>query len=797
VLATSAVDDAAAWLGVPLAFLLTGLGVGMLVERALGLRLSAPALLPLGACTSMCAVLAIYQLGGHGALPAALLVVTAFAGLVLARHDLRVRLTPGPATAAGVLVACLYFAPAVLSGHWTWYGYNFLNDTAVQFLLADDLKHHGVRLIEDQFSTRSEVIRTYIDSGYPLGSHAQVAAIATLLGSGVDVVYQSYIGMLAVTAAVALTGIARLSGLGPWRAAAAGCGALFASLIYHYALQGSIKELAAFASLTATTLFALELLRSDQPVRAVVPLAIAAAAMVSAFSTAAGPYLIVVAVGIVVVAAMDRRSAIQARLPVVLAVGTVTTVVAALPTLVSSVTFLRVSNAALTTGATTTSTLGQLNRPLDVIQVAGVWLSENYGLPVVGSAEASLTSVLSWFMVVLAVAGAIVFVKRRQPGPLLLALSTLLTAAIVAPRASDYADAKLLALACPALVFLSLSGALALRGRLRAVGVAAAGIAALSALASAAFAYHGVRLAPVDRLYALEPAVASVADHGTILLDEVEEFGKYYGRDAPEFNVAFEPITPKQAVPFGGGYHLDLDELDQSYVQSFDALITRKSPARSRPPANYRRVYQNHFYEAWEKIARVAVQQHLPLGSTLDAGGFAQCDDIRNLAASAGPHDRLRAAEAPETTLLPVVGARDRPVGWPPLAAPPGVVDPRTPGIVERSLPLRAGAYDVWVRASTGRALQVKIDGRRVGSVKSLNSQGQWLQDGSVRLDAGHHRVGLERPGGGLAPGDGVTSVLGPVALVRREQRAVRDVAPKRARELCGDRWDWVEVVSG
>jgi hypothetical protein len=42
-----------------------------------------------------------------------------------------------------------------------------------------------------------------------------------------------------------------------------------------------------------------------------------------------------------------------------------------------------------------------------------------------------------------------------------------------------------------------------------------------------------------------------------------------------------------------------------------------------------------------------------------------------------------------------------------------------------------------------------------------------------------------------------VTSVLGPVALVRREQRAVRDIAPKRARDLCGDRLDWVEVVSG
>jgi membrane-bound ClpP family serine protease len=137
VLATAVLDDAAAWLGLPLAFVVTGLGLGLLVERALGLRLQSTAVLPLGVCANICVLLAIYELGGHGWLAAALLLMLAGAGLLVARHDLITRFKPGAAAAAALAVGALYLAPAVLTGDWTWTGYNFLNDTAVQFLLAD------------------------------------------------------------------------------------------------------------------------------------------------------------------------------------------------------------------------------------------------------------------------------------------------------------------------------------------------------------------------------------------------------------------------------------------------------------------------------------------------------------------------------------------------------------------------------------------------------------------------------------------------------------------------------------
>ena len=137
-IATQVFDDAVAWIGMPVMFVLSGLGVGLLVERVAGLRLPAAALLPLGVCTSICGLLAVYRLQLDWRFAAPVLVFATLAGFAVARWELRARLAPGAAAVAGLAVAGLYLAPTVLTGHWSWNGYNFLNDTAVQFLLVGD-----------------------------------------------------------------------------------------------------------------------------------------------------------------------------------------------------------------------------------------------------------------------------------------------------------------------------------------------------------------------------------------------------------------------------------------------------------------------------------------------------------------------------------------------------------------------------------------------------------------------------------------------------------------------------------
>ena len=88
----------------------------------------------------------------------------------------------------------------------------------------------------------------------------------------------------------------------------------------------------------------------------------------------------------------------------------------------------------------------------------------------------------------------------------------------------------------------------------------------------------------------------------------------------------------------------------------------------------------------------------------------------------------------------------------------------------------------------------MQLDGRTVGTVKGVNTNGEWLPAGSVRVGAGRHRLGLVRPGGDLAPGDGYRGTSGPVVFQARSDlpKLIRTTDPKR---LCGHRLDWIEAL--
>src|SRR5215208_1707489 len=118
------------------------------------------------------------------AVPLALL--GALAGRWLGRGGRRARLAPGPLALTGVAAYAFYVGTVVLAGGWTWTGYNFVNDTAVQMLLADWLSGHGTGqpvapTAVGARSTAADSLRIYLDTGYPLGSHGALAVISELV----------------------------------------------------------------------------------------------------------------------------------------------------------------------------------------------------------------------------------------------------------------------------------------------------------------------------------------------------------------------------------------------------------------------------------------------------------------------------------------------------------------------------------------------------------------------------------------------------------------------------------------
>ncbi len=131
-----------AWIGLPILAVVISVGLALLLERLTGYPLGVLRV-PVGLCSAVCLTLGVYWVKGPAVIAVAVLLLGALAGLVLGRGEL-VRMRPGWLSLAWVVAYCLHLAPVLLSGDAAWAGYNFVNDTATQMVLAEYVSENGV-----------------------------------------------------------------------------------------------------------------------------------------------------------------------------------------------------------------------------------------------------------------------------------------------------------------------------------------------------------------------------------------------------------------------------------------------------------------------------------------------------------------------------------------------------------------------------------------------------------------------------------------------------------------------------
>ena len=799
-------QSAVAWIGLPLVLLLAAAGVALAFERLLRRSLPDGLLPPVGACGAIVVTLPVYKLGGSAPVAAVLLAAIAVAGLALSRRGLPRRLGAGWAGVAGLAAYGLYLAPVVLSGHWTWLGYNFVNDTAVNLVMTDHVAQHGVRLPEEAApSTTASIIGGTLGTSYPMGIHALLATVAVYLPAPLEALYQPFLAALAGMTAMSLAVLARV--LAAPGAVAAGIGGLAAgaNLTFHYAGHGAFKEVAVAMMVAATAAVCRKAIdrRLDPATLALGGVCLAAALLV--FAAAAAPYVAVFGVVVLAATAIDRAPRPGGRrLLAAVAAGLGVVVLGSLAGIDDVIGFGRVaseqySGAGGLTGANSTSFLGHLVRPLPLYEAFGIWLRDDYRFPLAPGPLATATRALIVLAAVLAVLAAVAELRTRRLGTWLLVTPPLVVLLVAAPRLSPYAEAKLLVVLAPAAVFAAAMGAWWLARRVRPAGAVAGLALAFGVLGSDALAYHSMRVAPVERLQALAEAMDHAPGDGLVLAPEWEEWAKYYARDR-RINVGSEsfsplPVVPREPVPvFARSF--DLDELNPAYVTQFPAILLRRAPDRSRPPAGYELAHRNRYYELWRRSRDVRVFEHLPVQRVHQRTGPLSCRDVRAMAARARPGQRLVGARRPPSAQLTY--ARHPPGGWFP-GHVPATVTPGRPGDVEGTVAVRGGRHDVWVRGTSGRELELSVDGRRIGVAQGVNTPGQWLWAATVELDGGLHDVRMLRGGGDLSPGDGYVGELGPIAFVPApaESRLVEADPADAERTFCsGDDWDWLERVT-
>lgn len=806
----------AAWVLFPAALGVLGLGLGLAVERLGGWTLPGALLLPVGiaALIALARLLTATAPTATVALPA--ILVLAVAGLVLGRARLRAAAPDRWLALAAAAVFAVFAAPLVLSGAPTFTGYLTLPDTSHQLTLSWLYAEHGGDWESLPASSPRISSEAYVESAYPVAAQAALGVMAPLGVVSGAWLYQPLLAVLAVVAALATAALVAPWLRGPRTTALTAFLAAQPALVVGFAMQGSIKEIAAMAMLMTAVGVAARALTERAGARAGLVLAVPGVAMLGALGPSALAYLAPLAL---VAATVWGRRAVQARRwPELgwLAGALGLAAVLALPVLATLASAITVQSAVLdagTDGAVAPGAfLGNLIRPLPLSQGLGVWLSGDYRQ---ASEWVDLQRVLS-VVVALAVAlGALWTLRRRAWGPLLLAGAVGPVSLYLVARGGAYADAKVLMIASPAVLLLALLGGLALSvGRARWVGRSFLAVLAAGVLASNALAYHDVSLAPHDRYSELLEINDRLAGRGPVIFNEYDEFAKYFLRDTelraqPEWPhmVRGEPFAspnaytdparrPSIKAPF------DLDDFEEAYLASARHLVTRRSPRASRPPSGWRPVWEGDHYRVWERTGEVEVVEHLPLGPTvLQPAARPSCDTIGRLAGRAeGGGARLAYVERSSGPV--VLPAQIEPgAGWEPFAEFPGAVILGEPGALAATIEVdRPQRFDVWIEASVSREVTVTVDGRPVGAVDDhLNNPGAYLPVGEVALGPGSHDVRIAVGGGTLAPGDGHrsgTRQIGPLVFrPAAEARTVQTIDPADHRELCGRQLDWVEVV--
>jgi hypothetical protein len=795
------------WLVFPLVMLGVCLGCGLLVERVGGRRLPG-VLLPgvgLGLVIVVAALATYYRATASWATP--IVVGLAIVGYLVSWTRLGA-LRPDPwACALGVGVFAVFAAPVVLSGEATFLGYFVLNDTAVHFSLIDQLMSRGRDVAGLPTSSFRYAVNGYLSSGYPRGAHVGLGALRPLVGQDVAWVFQPYLAMIMTLNGLALYQVMSPAVRSPRLRVASAFVAALSGLTYAYYTEASIKEVATVWALTTVVALVFASLKLAPSVRRVVPLAVVVAAGLAILNLAIAPWLAPPVAAFAAGLVWQRRRAGWPEYVAPLALFGAIVVVLALPVLGQAGTFVAVAGAVLTQQAD----LGNLVRPLQWWQALGIWPQGDFRFQLTAHQQTAFA--LMGIALAAGGLGVAWVLRRRALAPMLLIATSVVALLYLSRNGSPYANGKTLMIASPAIVLAAVLGASALydvRRRLEAwllLAVIGAGVLWTNALA-----YHDASPAPRDRLGELASIPQRIHGGGPAFYNQFDEFATHFLRGLAPFTPAFgKPSLRPQLGPRPAPqekFPYDVNDLALGYVEHFRVLVIGRSPFASRPPVNYRRVYEGRYYEAWQRDNTPAPLEHIPIPggrsyvfSRLQAGGVPPCQSLTDAAARAkGRAARLAYVERPAfAVLVPTHAAR--PPDWGLVDGDPNSIIPRgVAGTVVGNVHIpTAGRYAVWAEGTFDRALDVVIDGKRVGRLgpRELGPPGQFVPAGRTELPTGSAQVKIVRGTDNLSPGDGGNGrLLGPLVLQPSgDQPRVQYIDPANVRQLCGRRLDWVEIV--
>lgn len=848
-----------AWLCFPLILAAVGAGWGLLVEAASGSRIPQPLVIPTGLAALLVVdgILTAFGPTAPASIPVAIL--GAAAGLLFwlwprprLTRTLGIRLFVGKPRSplpdrfggtAAVLVILLYGAPILLYGHATFAGYLRLDDTATWLNVADIIVNHGRDWGTLPISTFRLVFSGDVGESYPLGSFVLLGVGHGLSGINAAWIFDPFLAVCAAAVCLALYDL--FTPLLPplFRAVLAAVGSLSA-LLYGYYLWGGIKELVAAFTLALGVAWLARAARTrprQLSARGLIPLGVAAAALIQTLGIGGGGWAGPAAVGLVAFWLWRFGRAEGGAIAGRLAVLAVVIAVGVIPVWAVLASFISHSAGLFSEGQSEAQRYGNLIGPLSPWQLFGVWLTGDFRV-----AAATVPTAIFIGIALLGTLYALLFsLSRRDPSVALLLVAALGAVALLyISEATPWVVGKGLAVSSIAIPAAAVAGGFFVlaAGRkeplLSTVGAVVVAAGVVGVVWSNFLAYRDATLAPRPRLQELAKIAPLVDEKGPTLINEYEVYADrhFLGDGAPIEPAEYRPYT----VPLRDGAVLtkaawaNLDSFSPEILLGYRSIVTRRDPAESRPPTTYRLVYQGRYYNLWQRPRHPAEQvlNLIPFGEEtvhpycgnaegvkqpagpcpLDPVGYPSCSSILAYAKeAAGLGAELVAFQRAQ----PVVVHGDEslyPAGW--QAEPGGGLYPTSAGraISHISLPT-SQTYAIYLAGNFGgRGVELRVDGHRVGFLANeLSDFFNVTPIATLQLTAGVHTFEYVVPNATLAPGSGEYLSLGPDPALDRYTDLMATILqpldfpreetlrlpPAEAKTLCNRPLEALELVRG
>jgi hypothetical protein len=790
------VDLILCWLVAPALLLAVSIGLSLLVERIAGLTVPWALRPALG----VAAIVVLAQFGtawdATAELTVPAILVVAVAGLILGRRDLG----PAPSALTMAVFAIVFVAfamPFLAYGEPTWGGYLKLDDDATWMAITQHSFDNGRGLGSIAPSTHQVILSQYLGKSYPIGGFVPAEMLSFLSAKDIAFTLQPAIAFTAGLLGLVLFELVQRPLRSQPAAAAIAVLACLSSVLLGYYLWGGNKEVITAALLALTGALAGPAMVAGWPTRSFVLFGVVVAALIAVLAPGGVVWVLPVLALLLFIVFRDQGRQIAWDL------GTRTAVLAFALVIPVIVTPEGVFNP-LDPVLRESSELGTLAGSLSPFQIAGLWPSIDFRD---GPHAEPLVIALSVLCLLLAVVAAIVCwrLAGREGTPFASYVAGGTAAALVIMAfGSPWVDGKAMATISPALLAAALVGLvlLARRRSWRIPALAVAAIVGAVVVWSAVLAYQGVWLAPHDQYAELDEIGEEFAGEGPTLDTNASFYGvrHFLSEMAPESTTDFR-VRP---IIVAGGKILerqegfvDLDDIRADQLRIYELIVTPHSPVTSRPGSAYELVYEGDYYDVWRRSTGAPTPSvALTLGGSLDPGAKPiDCDKVREMAMFVGEDGELMASPTSDRITVPL-GEGELPSAWE--APAKAQVNADGSGAVTRTVSTRAGDYDLWLSGRVFGRAEVSVDGEDAGSLRAgLYPTGDYFRLATLDLEAGAHEIELDYQGASVHPGSAEPArQIGPLILapVDPDERSIVSFAPRSYRQLCDERWDWIEA---